>query len=411
MGQLTMKEYLIEIIGVTNVSIGATFKDNNDFTNRLEAQIHCKPKSKTLWKVFQSNDIHIRNMAMTECSVKVNITDLPRKLYTDVIIADTLLDTTAILIVNATNVTLTNIHANNSNGTVLLGINIEKSLYITTCTLNGTLQLSYSNPPLHLRYSNPMATVTGTTKLQVHNSKVIPGIHQKSGISYQEGITISVELANNRLDIIFSNISFSGYSEIRGFTLSVSYGSCSVFSVLLSKLHIIRSGISVTWHEYTKCINCLEQRGVTIIDTKLEMIHSRLIIDGIPTHNVDCFSLAISNSTISDSTTGVRLFDVNARLTNTTFFNNSGALYIRKTTMTLEGKSSFLHNTNRRDFSAILLKSSTVNFQGLTLIKGNIGQKYAAVVARNSTLFFKEEIHFIENRGFYGGALSLYMGS
>ena len=391
--------YSIDVIGQTNVSIG-THRVAQENNNKQRAEINCKQAFKVTWAIVQSKDIHIQNIAMIECSASVSNRDFTSK---NIFIGKLLKTATTFLLVKVTNITLTNIQARSSNGTVLLAVHVEDGLSIVSSKLNGTVQVRYPE----------QLTLNRNTTLQVKNSQIIPAIRYTSRQVYQEGLDIQLASSSEHTSILLiKNTSFYGYSGVYGFTLAVTYNRCSLFTMQLSHLHLVYGGISVSWYEHNTCDRCVARNIVSMENSHLNKLCSGCGVQVIGKRYRDnCLSFELSNSTISNSRNGLRLFQTLAYISDTRFTNNTNALRAINSKLVLQGRVSFAKNTEiQNDFSAILLKKSTAHFRGQKMIMNNIGKRNAAVIAHNSTLYFESncQVEFYQNQGDYGGALSLY---
>ena len=161
-----VSRYSMDVIGQTNVSVG-THRVSLETDKKLRAEIHCKQMFKVTWAIIQSKNVHIQNIAMIECSASV----INRENQARNIQFGTILETaTTFLMAKVTNITLTNIQARSSNGTVLLAVHVEERLSIVSSKINGTVQVRYPE----------QLTLNRNTTLQVKNSQIIPAIRYTS---------------------------------------------------------------------------------------------------------------------------------------------------------------------------------------------------------------------------------------
>ena len=401
-----VSRYSIDVIGQTNVSVG-THRVSLETDSKLRAEIHCKQMFKVTWAIIQSKNVHIQNIAMIECSASViNRENQARNILIGTICTFVwkLIETeTTFLIVKVTNITLTNIQASSSNGTVLLAVHVEEGLSIVSSKLNGTVQVCYPE----------QLTLKRNTTLQVKNSQIIPAIRYTSQQVYQEGLVIQLASSKRyKMILEIKNTSFYGHSGVYGFTLAVTYDRCSLFTVNLSHLYLLYGGISVSWYEHNTCDECFARNIVSMKSSYLNKLCLGCGVQVIGKRDIDnCLSFKLSNSTISNSRNGLRLLQTLAYISDTRFTNNTNALSVEKSKLVLLGRDTFAKNYElHKDFNAILLRESTAHFRGQILIMNNIGKKYAAFVAHNSTLYFESDcwVQFYQNQGYYGGALSLY---
>ena len=407
MGQLTMKVYPIEIIGVTNVSISTGNVSFNgysptDYYNRQTAQIRCGTHSQVVWIIIQSQNIHIQNLTTIECSANINATNMRETL------TDKILSSSTMFLVNVTNIQLSEVNVMSSSGTVLVGVNIEESLYINGCSFNGTLDISHSED----------VPMTRNTTIQIHNSKVILGLHSTLNSQFlkQEGVNIKVA---NSVDytttLVIRNTSFYGNADTKfwsGSSLYVGRGSCSQFTIDISQIYAQYSGLYFKWFEQEKCNKCQVQNSISLENSNLTKIHHIALRAGAINTMMACNTLFVTNTSISESRTGLFFVQALVSLSNTTLFDNNKAVSTLDSLIALLDRVSFLNNRGTGEaLSAIYFSSSRIFFDGHIVVENNTGDSNGAIRAKNSSLVFNKQVQFTNNQGVYGGALSMYTNS
>ncbi len=121
------------------------------------------------------------------------------------------------------------------------------------------------------------------------------------------------------------------------------------------------------------------------------------------------------NTDISNSKSGLQIFHSKGVISNSTFRGNKNALHCHSnSSIRFQGRVFFIENMQDPvGFSAIHFQNSVAYFDGYTLVYNNRGGKFGAVIAQNSTLYFEHvsQTYFVQNQGFYGGAMTMFLHS
>ena len=370
--------------------IELTSLDNVTITSREVGQraiINCSRGLKVIWIIKYSRNIHIQDIEMIECSGHFTALD-----NSNLLLESQFRNTpTAILLVQNTNVFLTNVRAYSLNGSVFRSIDTRGSLNILSSSLQGSTEVIYSGG----------SSLRGVTHITLNRSILSPRIYYKK---YNIGKTkiqesMILQLRNNiKADITIYNCSFHGRKKTFGFLLEVMSYYKRVFSIHISHSQFYYGGMGIDGANYCNklCTVNLEhcimsrmpiQNGVAFNDIKFQMY----------------------NSTIENSEVGLQISNSEGRITNCSISNTKNAIKIADySSVTLEGDVYLSNDEGSEGFGAISVDDSVMRFTGRTVIENTLGKDNAALTSTNTTLYFYGETRFVGNQGFYGGALSLY---
>ncbi len=366
--------------------------DNVTITSREVGQraiISCSRGLKVIWIIKYSRNIHIQDIEMIECSGHFTALD-----NSNLLLESQFRNTpTAILLVQNTNVFLTNVRAYSLNGSVFRSIDTRGSLNILSSSLQGSTEIVYSDG-----FSS-----RGVTHITINGSTLFPGIYYKNsekGIEKtQKGMTI--ELQNYiTADITIFNNFFLGREKMIGFLFAVTIKTCSLFDIYISHSRFYHGGIQIGGEIY--CNEQLSSAYVRHCVIRKMPKQGGVILSQITFH--------MFNSTIENSEIGLNIRKGSkGRITNCSISNTKNAMDITDySSVTLEGDVYLSSNEGSEGFSAISAEDSVMRFTGRTVIENTLGRDNAALKSTNTTLYFYGETRFIGNQGFYGGALSLY---
>ena len=263
-------------------------------------------------------------------------------------------------------------------------------------------------------------------ELEIHESKFLSRLPTGSeGDLCLEGVTINTQ-ANMSLTI--RNSTFQGYDKIYRNSLSIMYGICSSLTLRVISVLFKYGGVSVVEPIGDSQRSCVRPKQILIHNCSFINIYSKtgVEVSGIArtvysslrrpivkykyTNVVD---LALSNSKVIGCKRGFKLTALSAELSGNLFESNSAALNVNNCTIIFYDENKFVQNRERRySFGSIMITElCRVYIKGYLLIANNLGNKYSAIIVKRSSLFISGETNFINNVGFYGGALSLYSGS
>ena len=386
------RTFYVTLENLSNVTIATV--DSNQ-----RAQIYCNGGFKLVWIFVSSSNILFQGIEMIECSAPLHyiIDDLSLSF---IINSKT---TVTVLIAKVVTISLNDIYLSDSNEVVLLSYNVVGCLRIASSTFKGAI---------HTLYQSLVQEIEDTgIKIEVRDSEFFA---REKDLSQTGGIIFDTPESTIEIFFIIERSSFNGIKKTYGFLLSVHFGHCSLLELLLMNVTFNQSGVSITSSD----LNSSLQQSVNISMQNSLFINmfsrSGLEIAGLvgTTHN-NQVTVNVSNSKFSSSDRGLSITYATAYLENLTFEESMAALRLSRSIAYFKGTNMFSKNYGKQQrFAAILINAkSQVYVEGKLLVIANSERKYSAVIVRASNLFINGSVHFSENRGFYGGALSLYFES
>ena len=179
---------------------------------------------------------------------------------------------------------------------------------------------------------------------------------------------------------------------------------------LSSANYLIAAGLNIkakqTMYHVESCIRNVTTHGNT--GNILLRIGCRAKIQMI---QVNCTEGHIYNLAV------IRSGDCNSYMNNTSALimenmnidHNTGTSFLRHVTVKFHGSNTFTKNSCTD--SALNLKHCTVTFYGNTTFLQNKGRHGGAMYAEDTEIYFQGSVVFQENEGEYGGALMLYQNT
>ena len=303
-----------------------------------------------------------------------------------------------VLIAKVVTVSINDIYLSDLNEAVLLSYNFVGCLRIVNSTFKGAI---------HTLYQSLVQEIEDTgIKIEVRDSEFFAG---EKDLLQTGGIIFDTPEPTIEIFFIIERSSFNGIKKTNGFLLSVHFGHCSLLELLLMNVTFNQSGVRIN----SRDLNSLEQSVNISIQNSLFISRTGLLISGLikTTYN-NQVTVNVSNSTFSSSGCGLSVTLATAYLENLTFENSMAALRLYRSTAYFKGTNVFSKNYGERQkFAAVLIYKSQAYVEGKLIVIANSERKYSAVIVKASNLFINGRVHFSENRGFYGGALSLYFDS
>ena len=360
------------------------------------ARIKCSEEFKLIWVILNSSNIHFQMMELIKCSAPMNFSYAFKSpsIIEFIHSHNTLLSMT-MLFAQAANVSLNNTSIDDSNKTVLFAYNIEENFDIVKCVFYGITHV--------------LEKEGASIKFVVRMTEFFAGVKD---LSQNGGILLDVSKFAANFSCVIIDSNFYGIEETYGFLLSVNY--LDSLDIQLWNASFFQSGISIFYPASNPTFIQNMKVEISVYNCLFIFTTPGLEVSGVSNKKLESsVILTLSSSKVVGSGRGVWTSYATTHLVDNTFENNSAALRIKHSTVYFKGRNVFSNNIAiPQTFSAVLLTEKTQAFIGGELvISENYGKKYSAVVVKNSNLFISGSVHFSENTGFYGGALSLYSDS
>ena len=400
------KAYSIVNAGLQNVTIKTLeqLNDGQDDGIATKAQMYCTNQFKLAWLFIDCKDIHVENLEMINCGVPLDsfvsfIDGSFLATIESLVSTDTLV---TLVLARGSNFTLSNVRLSDTQGLILFVFDVGISFQVSRSTLNGAVSIY---------------TRQQEFELEMHESQFLPRLSTGSeGDLYLEGVTINTQAD---MSLTIQNSTFQGYDEIYCNSLSIMYGICSSLTLRVISVLFKYGGVSVIEPIGDSQRSCVRPKQILIYNCSFINIYSRtgVEVSGIARQQMvkykytNVVDLALSNSKFIGCKQGFKLRELSAELSGNLFENNSAKC--ENCTIIFYDANKFIQNRERRySFGTILFTElCRVYIKGYLLITNNLGNKYSAVIVKRSSLFISGKVNFINNVGFYGGALSLYSGS
>ena len=382
----TKSVFSIVLKKLSNITIASLDKSK-------KAHIRCNEDFKVVWIIIDSANIHIEGLEMTECSA----------LFDNQLVKLTgsYLSPTTLLFENDAKISIENSYLTDPKKIVVISHSTDKYLMILNCSFSG---------PIHIYYNGTAGERNNNTNILLKDSEFYSrGNH----LSQAGGVIIKILKSSDLITVKTIKSYFFGNME-NLFVLSLTYYDCNTLDIQLMDVTLHRSILKIG-NSVDKCTIKKPPR-VNINIWKVDVfsmsgleVGSGLLSKKSYTKTV----VHISNSNFIGARHGLSIFYSKAYITGLLFENSTAALKIEGSIVYFVGKNVFTKNIEgRTSFTAILFRLNTTAYiEGEMLITENRGNKYAAMIVIASNLCIIGSVHFIENTGFYGGALSLYSGS
>ena len=323
----------------------------------------------------------------------------------------------ALYLIQVTDATISGVRIYNSTGPGLLGFNVIG---------HSTVTQSYfiSNHPNCVFLF--MDTVSNTSVLSIHYSKFLFGRLEQNQEDKNSSLTtaagLSVIAAQNSYDVtaIASNVLARGNNgtEYGNFLFRVAENNEYAITIHLSHIncsHSKHSGLTVDIRHTSSDIYNWNQKCISILTISKSYFgqNTKAVVmrrfSSSPDNNV-----TLENITFHDNLLALWLQSTDAILDNVTFTTNiaekgtSAPINIDNCNVRVIGNSTF--KENKGSMAAVLIQDSSVWFEGNTTFLSNRGERAGAIYAKGSQLYFQDDMQFIENEGYDGGAIAFYEG-
>ena len=359
----------------------------------------------------QVKDLKISNLQFYHCGAQIPESITPPFTYFNTF-SYSILGNPLLLMMNTSDISISNVHIHNSTGPGLLGVNL-----LGNSSISQSL-FAKNNPNCVFLF---LDTLEAPSTLTLTDSTFAAGATFSS--FHAAGLNVIIEQPSALL-VNISNVTTHGNKGKTYGNVLLWLNECNLqqveIKIEVQNLNCSNSGgkgLTLFSHPYNCKSTHLSHTHYYISISNSHFSNNSNEAFEVTQGSYRASSVRLDNVTISHTgsdesyytTNSIQIQSTNISLKNFIFVHNRGALGITASRVTIQGNSSFMENIGL--WGTLSIHRSFVSFQGKTSFKRNKGEIGGAVSAYDSELEFKNTIHFEDNEGYDGGAIAFHEDS
>ena len=399
--------------------------------------IHCIKNLQMGFVFMEITNLSITNLQLDQCGA-VLPEEVELKIYNITTLSQLRLhsrdfftkSSPALYLIQVTHITISRVNIKNSTGPGLLGFNIMGRSIVSQSSFTR------NNPNCAFLFMDVTSTTTvlEAAALSLQSSEFSFGRLELNQNDTAKSVIFHTAPG---LSIITAQTSYNILTNIRNVSVHANNGID--YGNMLFRVHD-KNKFNVTF--YLHGINCSHSNNSGLAFEKFKYVNSNTYI-GLNQKDNNNMIISQSHFVKNSKALSVRSWswfsysrevDITIKLENISFHKNSIALdllcicavlenvnftsnsaeteynnapiKIEDCNIGMKGKSIFTEN--RGYIAAIVIRKSSVKFQGNTTFLRNSGGRAGAIYANASRLYFDDNMQFVENEGYDGGAIALH---